>query len=551
MRIRVKTNKLNKYARKNKAITLIALIITIIILLILAGVTIRLIIGNEGLIGKAQKTGEAYLEQEAREKLEIALADLRIDKYRDSSYNSEEYIDKKLEKQEMIVIGDIVIVNDWKFEIDRSVPKIGNSLGKGTQNEEIKISAEAKIREDYVNANILGNIAYDGVISEIIINGETIEVPEKVDGTYAINKEITENGIYTIYAKDENGNYKIAKVEVTDITEDMDIWNRQDMENFRDKVNAGRTFEGRTARVMADIDLQGSEENKWVAIGTDTISFKGTFEGNYHKINNLYINDNKVFLGFFRTTSQETKIRNIIFDNVSITNVGNVIGTGSICGANYGVIENCGVRSGSIVTKKNLNNSENDYTGGISGLSYNCIKNCYNLIDIVDSVTINNFWSTVGGICGANLNGTIEKCYNKGKIKSMHENGAGIIATGGISGFARNTVIKSCYNNGDISYANGADIIQIGGIVGRNGDHLGTSNIENSYFLNTKTNILANTWNGTTYNTITQNGKSENDMKNESFILELGDAFMQDVKNEDGTWKYNNGYPILKWQVNK
>ncbi len=40
-------------------------------------------------------------------------------------------------------------------------------------------------------------------------------------------------------------------------------------------------------------------------------------------------------------------------------------------------------------------------------------------------------------------------------------------------------------------------------------------------------------------------------MKNERFILELGDAFMQDVKNEDGTWKYNNGYPILKWQIMK
>ncbi len=97
---------------------------------------------------------------------------------------------------------------------------------------------------------------------------KVIQVPEKIEGTYVINKEITENGIYTIYAKDENGNYKIAKIEVTDITEDMDIWNKQDMENFRDKVNAGRTFEGRTARVMADIDLEGTQENQWIPIGT-------------------------------------------------------------------------------------------------------------------------------------------------------------------------------------------------------------------------------------------------------------------------------------------
>ena len=304
----------------NKAITLIALIITIIILLILAGVTIRIILGNEGLIEKTQKTETAYSEQEAREILEIALADLRIDKFRDSSYNSEAYIDTKLQKQEMTVIGDIVIVNDWKFEIDRSVPKIGNNLGKGTQNENIKISAEAKIREDYVNANILANIEYEGTISEIILNGEVIQVPEKVEGVYVINKEITENGIYTIYAKDENGNYKIAKVEVTDITEDMDIWNKQDMEAFRDKVNSGRTFEGRTARVMADIDLEGGEENKWVPIGTDTINFKGIFDGKYHTIDKLYINeDNKNNQALFGCT-EDALVENTILKDVNITN---------------------------------------------------------------------------------------------------------------------------------------------------------------------------------------------------------------------------------------
>lgn len=28
-------------------------------------------------------------------------------------------------------------------------------------------------------------------------------------------------------------------------------------------------------------------------------------------------------------------------------------------------------------------------------------------------------------------------------------------------------------------------------------------------------------------------------------------VYTNDIKNSDGTWKYNNGYPILKWQVNK
>ena len=52
--------------KKNNGITLIALIITIVIMLILAGVTISILINN-GIIGKAKdakdKTAEAYEEE--------------------------------------------------------------------------------------------------------------------------------------------------------------------------------------------------------------------------------------------------------------------------------------------------------------------------------------------------------------------------------------------------------------------------------------------------------------------------------------------------------
>ena len=40
--------------KSNKAITLVALIITIIVLLILAGVTLNMVLGENGLINKAQ-----------------------------------------------------------------------------------------------------------------------------------------------------------------------------------------------------------------------------------------------------------------------------------------------------------------------------------------------------------------------------------------------------------------------------------------------------------------------------------------------------------------
>ncbi len=56
--------------KKNKGITLIALVITIIILLILASITIATLTGENGIITKAQeakiKTEEAQLDEQLK-----------------------------------------------------------------------------------------------------------------------------------------------------------------------------------------------------------------------------------------------------------------------------------------------------------------------------------------------------------------------------------------------------------------------------------------------------------------------------------------------------
>ncbi len=62
----------NKLKAKNRGITLIALIITIIILLILAGVTINLTIGENGIFKAAKNAGKNYMEAQDRELAEIA-----------------------------------------------------------------------------------------------------------------------------------------------------------------------------------------------------------------------------------------------------------------------------------------------------------------------------------------------------------------------------------------------------------------------------------------------------------------------------------------------
>ena len=59
--------------RNQKGITLIALVITIIVLLILAGVSIAMLTGQNGILTRATDTNQATIEAEAKEKINLAL----------------------------------------------------------------------------------------------------------------------------------------------------------------------------------------------------------------------------------------------------------------------------------------------------------------------------------------------------------------------------------------------------------------------------------------------------------------------------------------------
>ena len=58
--------------KQNRAITLIALIITIVVLLILAGVVINLTMGDNGIIGKVQTAVGKYQNAQEMEEYQIA-----------------------------------------------------------------------------------------------------------------------------------------------------------------------------------------------------------------------------------------------------------------------------------------------------------------------------------------------------------------------------------------------------------------------------------------------------------------------------------------------
>lgn len=73
-------NKL-RVIKNNKGITLIALIVTIVILLILAGVTIATLMGDSGIFSKVQTAKDETNRNQATEKMNLKITNVQIDSY--------------------------------------------------------------------------------------------------------------------------------------------------------------------------------------------------------------------------------------------------------------------------------------------------------------------------------------------------------------------------------------------------------------------------------------------------------------------------------------
>lgn len=65
--------------KKEKGITLVALVVTIVVLLILAGVSLSLVLGNQGIVTKANEGKVNYTNAAEEEKQILTNAELFID----------------------------------------------------------------------------------------------------------------------------------------------------------------------------------------------------------------------------------------------------------------------------------------------------------------------------------------------------------------------------------------------------------------------------------------------------------------------------------------
>ena len=368
--------------------------------------------------------------------------------------------------------------------------------------------------------------------------------------------QVSENGLITSDGKSTG----VVKIRIEDITNGYEtyitvivnrlqnietvtyIYNIEDLVRFRDSVNAGNNYAGKTVYVMADIDMSpacSETVGSWTPIGATGTYFAGTFDGNYNTISNLYINSNLYNnTGLFSVIEQNAIIRNVLMDNVYIhNNYSSGTNIGSIAGTNLGDILNCGVKSGEVICKA----STYILIGGISGKTgsdVSSISNCYNNANINATLT-NGDYIRAGGICGQLwYYGSVSNCYNTGNITT---NGKRRTQNGGIIGsMYRTAKVVNCYNIGKISGT--ADTNYIGGIVGQSGEstYYSAGTIGNSYCTTTSNEISYYYYNGG-IKTTTEGRIEGETLKNYASVL--GKAY----ENDD--LGINGGYPILWWQA--
>lgn len=142
--------------RNKKGITLIALVVTIIVLLILSGVVINMLIGSDGVITKAQNAKITTELGQLQEQVDIAITNEKLDKKQ--NFNINDYrtlkdfnpeIESKYSEYIGINNGKIYIKSYANNSIKNAGMNSGMEIGKAAVQDEngvIKITDASNIK---------------------------------------------------------------------------------------------------------------------------------------------------------------------------------------------------------------------------------------------------------------------------------------------------------------------------------------------------------------------------------------------------------------------
>ena len=173
-----KTDEKQKMKKGIRGITLIALVVTIVVLLILAGVSINLIIGQNGLIKKAGDAKNSSKQAEVTDRITIMLGEWQIEKHT-ADGDLETFLNAKKEANE---IDDVTANGDGTYSIEKD-DYIFTVKDDGTEITNVEVIK-----------GIVPQLSY-AVYSDAAGQSQ-IEASQKYDKVY-IGVKVTNAGDYT------------------------------------------------------------------------------------------------------------------------------------------------------------------------------------------------------------------------------------------------------------------------------------------------------------------------------------------------------------------
>ena len=215
---------------------------------------------------------------------------------------------------------------------------------------------------------------------------------------------------------------------------------------------ASVSFEGKTIYLDNDLDLSGTQ---WTPIGNGNNfvrHFAGTFDGQHHKIMNLYhhyTGDELVRNGLFGVVSDGGTLKNLLVIDADIaSNDGSLLAGILADWVNGGTVENC-YTSGKIE-----NNVGSKFVGGLIG---QCtwstqVKGCGSDATVISTESDEDHVDTVGGLIGQWENSadssSITDCWFGGSVScnNIYSAVGGILGANfeNFSGNKPGVIIKNC-----------------------------------------------------------------------------------------------------------
>ena len=185
-----------KQLRNQRGITLIALVVTIIVLIVLAGIAISMTIGENGIFTKAREAKRLQITAEAKEKIGTDILDAQIEATQKNEQLQQSKVEEIIAKYgELQADGDTIKLKDNGYEVslkeiyNGSTSSSGGSTGGSTGSAELDSlkaelaqtnATEDKILKDY-KAYSNGKLM-TGTMENYA--GQTQEVTSTSDDTY-------------------------------------------------------------------------------------------------------------------------------------------------------------------------------------------------------------------------------------------------------------------------------------------------------------------------------------------------------------------------------